>query len=277
MEKTSLPEEVERRLEMIDWESVEKTCGITKEKVLQNETVARQLAYGQQSDLIFGYTDTISGLFSLKSFPTNDGEVWKVKVSTIEQEKTMDSDLYFMGTKIYSEPVKKALLEKTDWIGADGRRRYGYANASAGRYIPIERDGKKVDYLLSIHQPTNKIIGMPRDQVLSFFFDGEVPRQRQVYGKELDEEQIRSLCEGNSVIVRGCRDKDCNEFNVCVQFDAAQRRIVVSHPTWIKQAMKDGFDIGLGTVSAKKSVDGAAEKSDMRQTRRRSRSKSASL
>lgn len=259
MEQTNLSEEVLTRLDMIDWKSVEQTCGVTKEKVLQNENVARQLAYGQQSDLVFGYTDTISGLFSLKSFPTNDGERWKVKVSTIEQEKSIDSDIYFMGTRIFSEPIKKALLEKTDWIGQDGRRRYGYANASAGRYVPIERDGRKVDYLLSIHTPTNKIIGMPREQVHTFFFDGDNPRPRQVYGKDLDTEQIKSLSEGNCVIVRGCRDKDGNEFNACVQFDVAQRRVVSAHPTWIKQAMKDGVDVGLGMRDIQKPVKESKE------------------
>ena len=248
-QNTKISEDVSKRLDCIDWEAVSAKCGISREAVEKNPAIASQLAYGQYTDLIPGVSGDLSGSFSLRAYPQQDGEPWKVKMYTMERPKTMDDNLYLYGAKITSEKVKKGLLEKTDWLGTDGSRKYGYANANGGSPISIEIDGRKEQYLVSIHQPTNRVVGIRVDQVRAFLLteSGE-SRGKGIYGVSFSQEQAEALAEGKAVRMDGCKTKDGNTFSCYVQFDAAQRQVVPCHPTWIKEALKAGTDLGLGTA-----------------------------
>lgn len=247
-----LSEDVKSRLNNIDWAKVKEMCGVTREAVEKNATIASQLAYGQYTDLIPGVVGDLSGSFSLRAYPQQDGELWKVKVYTMERAKTPEDNLYLYGVKITSEKVKKNLLEKTDWLAPDGSRKYGFANANGGSPIAIEIDGKKEMYLVSIHQQTNRVVGIKVDQVKAFFLDKEgQSRGKGIYGVAFTPEQIEALAEGKPVRMDGCLTKDGNKFSCYVQFDAAQRQVVPCHPTWIKEALRAGTDLGLGTQQQK--------------------------
>lgn len=253
MEQNSkISADVKKRLDLVDWESVKQMCGVTRENVEKNPAIASQLAYGQYTDLVPGVVGDLSGSFSLRAYPQQEGELWKVKVYTMERPKTMEDTLYLYGSKITSEKVKKALLEKTDWLAPDGSRKYGYANANGGSPIAIEIDGRKEQYLVSIHQQTNRVVGIKVDQVKAFFVDKEgVSRGKGIYGVAFTPEQATALAEGKAVRMDGCLTKDGNQFSCYVQFDAAQRQVVPCHPTWIKEALKAGTDLGLGTQQQK--------------------------
>lgn len=246
----NISKEVQERLDRINWESLQNTFGISRDTVMQNPHIASQLAWGQMTDLIPGSTQDISGMFSLRAYPSGEGQEFKVKVYTMERPKNESDTLFLYRTPITSDAVKKALLEKTDWIGQDGTRKFGYANANGGKPVTIEIDGKKQQYLVSIHQPTNRIVGMPVEQVRSYFIDKDNnSRGRGIYGVAFSDEQIKSLCEGKAVRMDGCRTKDGESFSCYVQFDAAQRQAVTCHPAWIKEAMRAGTDLGLGRNS----------------------------
>lgn len=95
----------------------------------------------------------------------------KVKPFTMEKKKTPSDTLYLYRQPITSEKVREALLEPAKWIGPDGKEYKGLANANGGRPISLTIDGKKQQFLVSIHQPTNRVVGMSVDSVRSFFFD----------------------------------------------------------------------------------------------------------
>lgn len=244
MEKIS--KEVQDRLDRIDWESLQRNYGISMDAVKQNPHIASQLAWGQMTDLIPGSTQDISGMFSLRAYPSGEGQDFKVKVYTMERPKTEADTLFLYKTPITSDSVKKALLEKTDWVGQDGSRKFGYANANGGRPITLEHDGRKQQYLVSIHQPTNRVVGMPVEQVKAYFMDRDGnSRGRGIYGVQFSDEQIKALSEGKAVRMDGCKTRDGENFSCYVQFDAAQRQAVTCHPTWLKEAMRTGTDLGL--------------------------------
>ena len=278
-QNTTLSEDVIQRLDNIDWEALKSRFGISRDSVMKNTTVARQLAYGQYTDLVPGSTEEISGMFSLRAYPQGDGAPWKVKAYTMEKPKTLEDDLYIYGNRITSDAVRKSLLEKTDWIGSDGNRKYGYANANAGVPIQLEIDGRRQQYLVSIHTQTNRIVGMPVEHVKALFFDQDGnSRGRSVYGVRLTDTQAQSLAEGRAVRVDGCTTKEGEKFSCVVQFDAAQRQVAPAHPSWIKEAQKAGVDLGLGPKAkeetqkaAKKQEDMPAEIVEQKTTTRRSR------
>ena len=47
----TLPNDVQNRLNKINWDNLKEKYGITKEAILKNPVVASQLAYGQMTDL----------------------------------------------------------------------------------------------------------------------------------------------------------------------------------------------------------------------------------
>lgn len=244
----NISKDVQERLNNINWQSLKDKYGISRDTVMQDPTVASQLAYGQYTNLVPGSTDEITGMFSLRAYPQADGQEWKVKVYTMEKEKSEKDALFIYGHPITSEVIKKALFEKTSWEGNDGQRKYGYANANAGRPIAIEVDGKKQEFLLSIHQPTNRVIAMPVEQVRLFFIDKNgASRNKSMYGVAFTEDQVKNLCEGKAVRLDGCKTKNGESFNCYVQFDAASRQVVSCHPAWLKEAQKTGTNLGLGT------------------------------
>ena len=245
----ALDPRVAERLDKIDWEGLLRITGIRRDQVEDNPTVARQLAYQQYTDLVYGNTADISGQFSLRAVPGRDpDELWKVKAYTIEKEKTVNDEIYLYGTPITSKKAKEALFERTSWENSEGKRVVGRANANAGRPIAIERDvdgeRRKDYYLVSLHEPTNRVIGIPVDAVRRMFFDeNERAREVSIYGARLSAEQLDEICKGNHVLVDGCRNSKGEEFSTFVQFDVARRQLVPTHPGILKEAQRVGVDL----------------------------------
>lgn len=254
---------------MINWEDVKSKYGISRDSL--TPFIATQLAYGQMTDLIPGHTEDLSGMFSLKAYPVADEQYWKVKAYTMERPKSADETITLYNQPITSDTVKKALCERTDWEGNDGKRRYGLANANAGRPVSIIIDGRKQQFLVSIHQPTNRVVGIPVEQVKACFVDKEgASRGKGMYGVTFSDDQIQSLCEGKAIRLDGCTSKDGQKFNCYVQFDAAQRQVVPCHPTWLKEAQKSGTDLGLGKPKAqeKPKAEAVTEKKTVKTSRK---------
>ena len=221
----ALDPRVAERLDKIDWDGLLRITGIRREQIEGNPTVARQLAYQQYTDLVYGNTADISGQFSLRAVPGREpDEAWRVKAYTIEREKTVNDDIFLYGSPITSKKAKEALFERTSWENSEGKRVVGRANANAGRPIAIERDvdgeRRKDYYLVSLHEPTNRVIGIPVDAVRRMFFDeNERAREVSIYGARLSAEQLDEICKGNHVLVDGCRNSKGEEFSTFVQVD----------------------------------------------------------
>ena len=240
----TVSKDVQQRLDKINWDNLKNKYGISREAVMSNPHIASQLAYGQMTDLIHGNTKELSGQFSLRAYPTGKGETWEVKVFTMERAKTAKDNIVVYNQPITSEKVKEALFERTSWVDHEGNKRTGLANANGGRPISLMLDGKKQECLVSIHQPTNRVVIMPVEQVRSYMFDqnGDL-RGRSLYGVQFTKDQANAIVEGKAVVITGQR-KDGTEFKCCAQFDAAQRQVVPCHPTWFKEAMRAGMDVG---------------------------------
>ena len=105
MEQT-LSKDIQERLDKINWDSLKTKYGISKESIYSNPQIATQLAYGQMTDLVNGYTDDLTGKFSLRAYPQGDDKEWAVKVFTIDKPKTEADTLYVYGQPITSDSVK---------------------------------------------------------------------------------------------------------------------------------------------------------------------------
>ena len=241
--EVTLPNDVQNRLNKINWENLKEKYGISKESIMQNPAIASQLAYGQMTDLVYGGTKELSGLFSLRAYPQGENQEWTVRLITMEKPKTANDTLYLYNQPITSAKVKEALLERTSWEDASQKTRYGLANANGGRPIAIEVDGRKQEFLVSIHQPTNRVVGMPVEQVKAMLMDADGhSRGKSMYGVTFTDEQAKALSEGKAIAISGMK-RDGERFTCCVQFDAAQRQVVTCHPTWFKEAQKAGLDM----------------------------------
>ena len=244
MEQT-LSKDVQEKLDMINWEALKDKYGVSRDSFNNNPQLASQLAYGQMTDLVFASKEDFSGLLSLRASLDTSGDKpeMKVKVFTMEKEKSEKDTLFIYRQPITSDAVKKALFEKGKWQGPDGREMSGYLNANGGRPITLNIDGKRQQFLVSLHHPTNRVVAMSLDSVRSYFYDKDNNlRGRGMYGVPFTEEQVKGLIEGNAVVHSGIR-KDGESFSCCVQFDAAKREPTVSHPSWLKQAQKAGAEI----------------------------------
>ena len=244
MEQT-LSRDVQEKLDMINWEALKDKYGVSRDSFNNNPQLASQLAYGQMTDLVFASKEDFSGLLSLRASLDTSGDKpeMKVKVFTMEKEKSEKDTLFIYRQPITSDAVKKALFEKGKWQGPDGREMSGYLNANGGRPITLNIDGKRQQFLVSLHHPTNRVVAMSLDSVRSYFYDKDNNlRGRGMYGVPFTEEQVKGLIEGNAVVHSGIR-KDGESFSCCVQFDAAKREPTVSHPSWLKQAQKAGAEI----------------------------------
>ena len=252
--------EVKERLDKMDWKGLQASTGITRAQIEKSESTARQLAYGQVTNLVRGFTADIEGEYALRAIPRTDDQPWKIKAYTIESEKKPEDNLYLYGARIYSEEAKKALFEMTTWEGADGKKQYGRANANAGRPIGVEftdenGNKEKKQFIVSLHQPTNRLFAIPVDALEKMMKEREV----SVYGKKLDDKQISEICKGGAVVVKDCKRKDGSTFDAAVQFDVAQRQLVPVHPTWLKKAQRAGLDVGIGTKAAEVQAQAPAE------------------
>ena len=243
--ETTLSKDVQEKLDMINWDSLKDKYGISRDTFYTNPHLASQLAYGQMTDLVLASKEDFSGLLSLRANMDTSGEKpeMKVRAFTMEKPKTMADTLYLYKQPITSEAVKEALLEKGEWLGPDGKKMHGHLNANGGRPITLNIDGKRQQFLVSLHHPTNRVVGMSLDSVRSYFYDKDNNlRGRGMYGVPFSEEQVKGLIEGNAVVHSGLR-KDGESFSCCVQFDAAKREPAISHPSWLKQAQKAGAEI----------------------------------
>ena len=228
----ALSTDVQSRLNNINWDNLKEKYGISKDTIMKNPAVASQLAYGQMTDLVYGSTKELTGLFSLRAYPQGENQEWAVKLFTMEKAKTPNDQLYLYNQPITSQKVKEALTERTSWEDNNGNPRKGLANANGGRPIAIEVDGRKQEFLVSIHQPTNRIVGMPVEQVKAMLLDDKGhSRGKGIYGVTFTDEQAKALAEGKAVAISGMK-RDGERFTCCVQFDAAQRQVVTCHPTW---------------------------------------------
>ena len=244
MEQT-LSKDVQEKLDMINWDSLKDKYGISRESFYNSPQLASQLVYGQMTALVYASKEDFSGILSLRATMDTSGEKpeMKVKVFTMEKEKSEKDALYLYRQPITSEAVKEALFEKGEWLGPDGKKMHGHLNANGGRPITLNLDGKRQQFLVSLHHPTNRIVGISLDSVKSYFYDKDNNlRGRGMYGVPFTEEQVKGMMEGNAVVHSGLR-KDGESFSCCVQFDAAKREPTISHPSWLKQAQRAGAEI----------------------------------
>ena len=244
MEQT-LSKDVQEKLDMINWDSLKDKYGISRDSFYNSPQLASQLVYGQMTDLVYASKEDFSGLLSLRATMDTSGEKpeMRVKVFTMEKEKSEKDALYLYRQPITSEAVKEALFEKGEWLGPDGKKMHGHLNANGGRPITLNLDGKRQQFLVSLHHPTNRVVGISLDSVKSYFYDKDNNlRGRGMYGVPFTEEQVKGMMEGNAVVHSGLR-KDGESFSCCVQFDAAKREPTISHPSWLKQAQRAGAEI----------------------------------
>ena len=273
----NLPNDVQNRLNNINWDHLKEKYGIAKETIMNNPTVAAQLAYGQMTELVYGSTKELTGFFSLRAFPQGEGKEWAVKLFTMEKPKTANDTLYLYNQPITSAKVKEALLERTSWEDNKKKTHHGLANANGGRPIAIEVDGRKQEFLVSIHLPTNRVVGMPVEQVKAMLLDEHGhSRGRGIYGVTFTDEQAKALAEGKAIAISGMK-RDGERFTCCVQFDAAQRQVVTCHPTWFKEAQKAGLDMKYSKeVKVDKEVKQQVENT-MKQGQRKGRSQTLKM
>ena len=273
----NLPNDVQNRLNNINWDHLKEKYGIAKETIMNNPTVAAQLAYGQMTELVYGSTKELTGSFSLRAFPQGEGKEWAVKLFTMEKAKTPNDTLYLYNQPITSAKVKEALLERTSWEDNKKKTHHGLANANGGRPIAIEVDGRKQEFLVSIHLPTNRVVGMPVEQVKAMLLDEHGhSRGRSIYGVTFTDEQAKALAEGKAIAISGMK-RDGERFTCCVQFDAAQRQVVTCHPTWFKEAQKAGLDMKYSKeVKVDKEVKQQVENT-MKQGQRKGRSQTMKM
>lgn len=253
-QNNQLDAQIVERLDNLDWPALEAATGITREAIEKNPAVARQLAYGGMTDLVYGHTADVSGAYALRAMPGEDGKPGKIKAYTIEPEKRKGQTLFLFGAPIYSEKAINNLFERTNikTLDKDGKEITVNvrANANAGVQVAVANEkGEKQYYLISIHEPTNRIVGVPVEAVEKML------ENTKVYGVELSDEQKKSLVKGDAVIVNGCTNKDGETFSACVQFDAAKRQLVNAHPSWLRQAQRAGVDTGIAPRAAKKAAE----------------------
>lgn len=258
--ENTLDPKIVERLNGLDWDGLKANTGITREAVERNPEIARQLAYGSMTNLVAGHTEDVSGFYSLRAIPSaEEDKLGRIKAYTIEPEKKPGMTLFLYGSPIYSEKALDNLFEMTtikttDKEGKEITVRIN-ANENAGVQVAVKNPetGEKTKYLVSIHQPTNRIVGVPVEAVEKMLANANV------YGVALNDEQKKALVDGKAIIVNGCKTKDGNEFSACVQFNAAKRQLVNAHPTWLKEAQKAGIDTGVSTRAAAKKEESKGE------------------
>lgn len=291
----TLDPQVKERLDKIDWDGVKTSFGISRETIEKNPRVAAQLVYGAVTDLIPFRLGGISGEISLRALPTpaESGDLWKVKGYTKQEPLKLEDyvasngqkpakQLFYYGERVYSEKALKSLLEQTSWVGSDGKKKFGYANASSGMAVSFafkkrDKDGnvvmgadgqpereEKKSYILSIHRETNQVIGIAVDKLKERLTNSK--NGISMYGVKLTDEQVNQVANGRAVILNGCKNKEGQAFNVAVQFDVSQMNLVPVHPIALKEAQKMGADLGIGVKSEVKNEVKKTEKPAVKKT-----------
>lgn len=256
--EASISKEVSARLERVNWDLLKTRYGISKESIVHNPFIAAQLAYGQYTDLVPGNTGEISGLFSLRAYPRGEGNDYLIKVYTMERPKTMNDTLYLYKQPIKDPEVKAALLARNEWELSDGSKRMGPAFAGGGKPVTIELDGKQQQMLVSIHQATNRIVGMPVSQVKAILLDKEGnARGKGLYGRKFTADEAKELAEGKPVLLHNCKHKDGTLFSCYAQFDVSQKQVVPCHPVVLRVQVEQQVET---KESAKEIVKETAKK-----------------
>lgn len=254
-EKTpTLEPEVKARLDKMDWARLEKATGVKRETVEKSPFIASQLAYGQVTHPVHGYTDDVDGNYCLRAIPgKGENDPWTIKAYTIKEgmKKNQDGtwpDIPFAGGFITSDSIKDALMERTTWKGKDGQTVNGLANANAGRQVAVQRKDKETGellpkeyYIASYHPQSNRVFGVPVDAVRNMMLDENGHSKVKVFGVQLTDDQAKSLAEGKAVYRKDWKGQDGNTFDGAIQFDACQRKAVICHPTALKEAQRMGY------------------------------------
>ena len=108
------------------------------------------------------------------------------------------------------------------------------------------------------------------EQARSFFFDKDNNlRGRGIYGVQYTAEQANALAEGKAVVISAQR-KGGEQFQCCVQFDAAMRQPVVCHPSWFKEAQRAGMDAAPKQKQEEKAAQQQKASQEQNQTQKRS-------
>lgn len=259
--------EVKERLDKMDWDRLEKATGVKRETVEKSPFIAGQLAYGQVTHPVHGYTADVDGNYCLRAIPGKEkDDLWTIKAYTIKEgmKKNPDGtwpDIPFAGGWITSDSIKDALMEQTTWKGRDNQTVRGLANANAGRPVAVQRkdaDGnlmQKEYYIVSLHPQSNRVFGIPKDAVRSMLLDDEGHSKAKVFGVELSDKQAEMAAEGKPVYRKDWIGTDGKTFDAAVQFDACQRKMVISHPTALKEAQRMGYGAEVAQAPEQKPVE----------------------
>lgn len=237
-QEVQIPDWVAQRLEKFDWQQIERDFGITKDAILKNERVATQLANGAMTELIPCHVGNLYGEISLSPVFSGPDTPVKCKGYTCTQAPTVKDRMFVYGVEIYSDDVKKALCERTGWE-ANGKRVGGYANSNAGCQVTLDVEGHgQQKFLLSLHEPTNRIVAMSADAVKKFFINTEtgepIKHHTSKYGVDFSPADIELLINGKRVFIVS-ENKAGEMFSCWLQFDAAKRDVTVCHPIQLTQ------------------------------------------
>lgn len=247
--------------------------GITREMVEANPKIAKQLANFQVTDGIDYKGEKVSGKVYLRGYfkPDGKGENGKAAEYTVtadlrEQKKTIEEfrslktskeraekGYVFGDTVITSDRAMENLLATTDWVGADGKRKFGpaYANAGVaiGRVRKSASSGTEVKtlYLVGYDQKTNKFFGERMSDVKNN------PYVKNFYGVNLSNEEVQAVAEGKVISI------ELNGQTVYGQYSPVQHGIVAVHPTWLKESQAVVKAVGEKPAEAKAQTEAKAE------------------
>lgn len=240
--QVQLPEWVLKRLEKVDWNQLTTELGVDKDFILGNERIATQLANGIMTDLVPCKLGSIYGEISLSPTYSKDDDTIRCKGYTRQSNLSVNERMFVYGVEIGSEVIKKALCEKTGWE-INGKRVSGYANANAGCQVTLDiKDHGKQKFLLSVHEPTNRVVAMSADVVRKWFDATRVDKETgeevkyncSKYGVQFSSSDIDLLVDGKRVFIAS-QNKDGEMFSCWLQYDVAKRDVVVCHPIQLTQ------------------------------------------
>ena len=287
---------IQKRLDLIDWDSFKDVYGVDKKYFLNNERLGTQLANGQVTDFVPCNLKTaegarILGNLALQAEFYSDG---KVKINNFTPSPEPDLSVY--GQQLYSKSATETLLktfsrpvfkydengkvckdEKGESIVAAWNKVHEYANA--GKPITLKRkdkDGNEVEtkYLVSLdhvcrgkdgraYRGTNRLFLVPCDNVKSYL----TKAAPKLYGHEFTPAQVEALAEGKDLLIKDFQTKDGKTFDAVVQFDAVQRKVVSIEPEYwrkTKQAYSaaEKTEVKMQKAAEKKATEKKVDKAE---------------
>lgn len=277
------PEFIQKRLDLIDWDSFKDVYGVDKKYFLGNERLGTQLANGQVTDFVPCNLKTVDGArvlgnLALQATFYSDG-TYKIANYTPSQEP----DLTLYGQQLYSKAATESLLKtfkrpifKYDEDGKVVKDAKGESEvlgwnqvheyANAGRPIVLKRkdkDGNEVEtkYLVSLdhvcrgrdgkaYRGTNRLFLVPCENVKSYL----TKVAPKLYGHEFTEAQVEALSEGKDLLIKDFQTRDGKTFEAVVQFDAVQRKVVSIEPEYWRLTQKAAATAEKTETKAKKAA-----------------------